>query len=146
MTLAPLTLDMVLRALAGGALMGLSAALLVLLQGRVAGISGIFGRLMAADPGPARWRLGFAGGLIGTAVLAALAGWAPSAQVQGGLLLAVVAGLLTGVGTGVARGCTSGHGVCGLSNLSLRSLVATLCFMGSGAVTVYVMRHVIGGV
>lgn len=134
----------VLRALGGGALIGLAAALMMLGQGRVAGISGILGRLMAADAGEGRWRPAFLAGLAGSAALAALVGWAPPAQVQGGLLLAVVAGLLTGVGTGVGSGCTSGHGVCGLSNLSLRSLVATLCFMGSGFVTVYLVRHVFG--
>lgn len=132
-----------LQALLGGALIGWAAALLLLVNGKIAGISGIFGRLVRLDSGPRHWRLAFVGGLVLAAALARLLGWAGAPVLQGGLLLAAVAGLITGVGTGLANGCTSGHGVCGLSNLSLRSLVATLTFMGVAALTVFVTRHLL---
>ncbi len=122
-------------------MIGGAAALLLLFNGRIAGISGIFGKMITADPGPGRWRIAFLLGLLVAAWMAMVTGLYPATHVQGGLLLAGIAGILTGVGTGLANGCTSGHGVCGLSNLSLRSLAATLTFMGVAGVTVYLSRH-----
>ena len=129
------------RATAGGIMIGGAAALLLLYNGRIAGISGIFGRLVAFDSGQGYWRLAFLLGLLAAAWLAMATGHFPATHVQGGLLLAGIAGAFTGLGTGLANGCTSGHGVCGLSNLSMRSLVATLTFMGVAGVTVYLARH-----
>ncbi len=130
--------------LAGGVLIGLSAALLILGSGRVAGISGIVGGLLKPGGPDTTWRLAFLGGLLAAPLLWRLFAALPEAQpVTGGGML-VVAGLLVGIGTRYGSGCTSGHGVCGLSRLSPRSLVATLAFMGAGFVTVYVVRHLLG--
>lgn len=130
--------------LAGGVLIGLSAALLILGSGRVAGISGIVGGLLKPGGPDTVWRLAFLGGLLSAPLLWRLFAALPEAQpVTGGGML-VVAGLLVGIGTRYGSGCTSGHGVCGLSRLSPRSLVATLAFMGAGFATVYVVRHLLG--
>lgn len=131
-----------LQALAGGLMIGASAAILLLTSGRIAGISGIVGRLVAGDAGPAGWRLAFLIGLVVPALLAHAAGWGTVPAVAVGYGLAMAAGLLVGLGTGWASGCTSGHGVCGLANLSMRSLVATVTFMVTAGATVYVQRHV----
>lgn len=130
--------------LAGGVLIGLSAALLILGSGRVAGISGIVGGLLRPGGPDTTWRLAFLGGLLVAPLLWRLFAALPEAQpvAAGGLL--VVAGLLVGIGTRYGSGCTSGHGVCGLSRLSPRSLVATLAFMGAGFATVYIVRHLLG--
>lgn len=129
--------------LAGGGVLGLAAALFVLLNGRVLGISGIVGGLLSAERGDRGWRLAFIGGLLlAPAVWLALA--APVVpRIEAGPALLVASGLLVGWGTRRGSGCTSGHGVCGLSRLSLRSLVATLCFMGTGFATVFVVRHLL---
>ncbi len=133
-------------------MIGIAASLLVLLNGRIAGISGIVGGMVGGLVGgssrPARgdmsWRLGFLAGMIGAPlVYRALASF-PAVTIDAGYPLLTVAGLLVGVGTRYAGGCTSGHGVCGISRLSLRSLLATLSFMAAGFLTVYLMRHVIG--
>lgn len=130
--------------LAGGVLIGLSAALLILGSGRVAGISGIVGGLLKPGGPDTVWRLAFLGGLLAAPLLWRLFAVLPEAQpVTGGGML-VVAGLLVGIGTRYGSGCTSGHGVCGLSRLSPRSLVATLAFMGAGFAIVYVVRHLLG--
>jgi uncharacterized membrane protein YedE/YeeE len=130
--------------LAGGVLIGLSAALLILGSGRVAGISGIVGGLLKPGGPDTAWRLAFLGGLLAAPLLWRLFAALPEAQpVTGGGML-VVAGLLVGIGTRYGSGCTSGHGVCGLSRLSPRSLAATLAFMGAGFATVYVVRHLLG--
>lgn len=128
-------------ALAGGVLIGSAAALLVLLGGRVAGISGILGGLLRRVPGDGRWRLAFLAGLaVSPWLYAALA--APlRPQIDAGWGLLLLAGLLVGIGTRYGAGCTSGHGVCGLSRLSARSLVATAVFMAAGFATVFVARH-----
>ena len=131
----------------GGALIGLAAAILMLFNGRIAGISGILGRLFppydAADPAGAA---AFVIGLLAAPLIYAAAMGAPFAQtVSGNVSLMVIAGLLVGFGAGYGGGCTSGHGVCGISRLSLRSVVATAIFMATGFVTVFVMRHVVGG-
>lgn len=130
--------------LAGGVLIGLSAALLILGSGRVAGISGIVGGLLKPGGPDTRWRLAFLGGLLAAPLLWRLFAVLPEAQPVAGGGLLVVAGLLVGIGTRYGSGCTSGHGVCGLSRLSPRSLVATLAFMGAGFATVYVVRHLLG--
>lgn len=130
--------------LAGGVLIGLSAALLILGSGRVAGISGIVGGLLKPGGPDTSWRLAFLGGLLVAPLLWRLFAALPEAQPVAGGGLLVVAGLLVGIGTRYGSGCTSGHGVCGLSRLSPRSLVATLAFMGAGFATVYVVRHLLG--
>jgi uncharacterized membrane protein YedE/YeeE len=132
-------------ALAGGLLIGLAAALLVLCNGRIAGISGILGGLLRPSTGGMGWRLAFLAGLVGAPVVYALAAALPRPQIDADWGTLVVAGLLVGLGTRYGAGCTSGHGVCGLSRLSPRSLVATLAFMGAGFATVYVVRHLLNG-
>lgn len=133
-------------ALAGGALIGLAAALLILLNGRVAGISGIVGGLLAPRAGEVGWRLAFVAGLLLSPLLFALSVGLPAARIEASQALLVAAGLLVGFGTRLGSGCTSGHGVCGLARLSPRSLAATLCFMAAGVATVYVIRHLLAGV
>lgn len=132
-----MTTAIALRALLGGALIGGGAALLLLLNGRIAGVSGILARLIRADGGEQWWRAAF---LFGLLLPALLFGTGP-AQLPPGFASAAVAGLLVGLGTTLGNGCTSGHGVCGLANLSLRSLVATLVFMTTAIATVFVTRH-----
>jgi hypothetical protein len=134
-----------ISALIGGALIGAGIVLLMIANGRIAGVSGILGRAIQPDGPEWRWRVGFIAGLIGGAALAMLAGFAPAAiEITGSLPLLIGGGLLVGFGTQLGSGCTSGHGVCGLARLSPRSLVATGLFMASGAATVFVMRHAIG--
>lgn len=129
--------------LAGGILIGLAAALLLLANGRVAGISGIVGGLLRPARGDVAWRVAFLLGLF-LAPLAWLAGRAmPAAQIDHSPALLAAAGLLVGLGTRFGSGCTSGHGVCGIARFSPRSLTATACFMAAGVVTVFVMRHVL---
>ncbi|MEJ5149638.1 YeeE/YedE family protein [Comamonas sp. MYb396] len=132
-----------LAALAGGALIGLAAVLLVLFNGRIAGISGIVAALLPPRPQPGAWRLAFVAGLLAAPWLYQLFAPLPATSSPAAWPLLVLAGLLVGIGTRLGSGCTSGHGVCGLSRLSLRSLVATLCFMASGFATVFVLRHVL---
>ena len=128
-------------ALIGGMLIGLAAAMFALLNGRVAGISGVLGGLFKPTRGDIGWRLAFIGGLVGASLVYRLFATLPAVQIDASYAALVVAGLLVGVGTRYGSGCTSGHGVCGLSRLSPRSLVATLAFMGAGFVTVFVVRH-----
>ena len=131
-------------ALAGGILIGIAAAMFVFLNGRVAGISGILGGLLSPAKGDVGWRLAFVGGLVAAPLLYALLADQPAIRIDAGFGVLVAAGLLVGIGTRYGSGCTSGHGVCGLSRLSPRSLVATLTFMAAGFATVYVIRHVLG--
>ncbi|KAB7739357.1 YeeE/YedE family protein [Parvibaculum sedimenti] len=127
-------------AAAGGALIGLAAAGMLLVNGSIAGISGIFGNALAGQPG--LWRWTFLAGLIAAPLVAPLAKIeVPAPHHQAGLVTLAIAGLLVGIGTRLSGGCTSGHGVCGLSNLSRRSLVATGTFMLVAALTVYAVRH-----
>ena len=128
-------------ALGGGLLIGLSAALFVVLNGRVAGISGILGGLLRPKRGDIAWRLAFVGGLVLAPVLWLLFQPLVAPQIEADVTTLVVAGLLVGVGTRYGAGCTSGHGVCGLSRLSPRSVVATVVFMGAGFATVWCLRH-----
>lgn len=132
------------HSLAGGLLIGLAAAAFILLNGRIAGISGILGGLLRPVRGDIAWRLAFLAGLVGAPFAYALAAPLPEADIAAGDGALVVAGLLVGIGTRYGAGCTSGHGVCGLSRLSPRSLVATLTFMLAGFATVFVLRHLVG--
>ena len=131
-------------ALAGGMLIGLSAALLVLLNGRIAGISGVIGGLFRPVKGDLAWRVAFVLGLVGAPWAYALVAPWPQPRIDAPFAALVVAGLLVGVGTRYGAGCTSGHGVCGISRMSPRSLLATATFMGAGFVTVFVARHMLG--
>jgi len=131
-------------AMTGGVLIGLAAALFLLVNGRVAGISGIVGGMLHPRSGDLAWRLAFIAGLLLAPLACATVGVRPSATIDASYPVLIAAGLLVGIGTRYAGGCTSGHGVCGLSRLSPRSLVATLSFMAAGFVVVYVVRHVIG--
>jgi uncharacterized membrane protein YedE/YeeE len=130
--------------LAGGALIGLAAALFVLVNGRIAGISGILGGLLRWPKGDIAWRIAFLLGLIAAPLVYGLYAPLPAVRVDADSATLIVAGLLVGVGTRYGAGCTSGHGVCGLSRLSPRSLVATAAFMAAGFVTVFIVRHLIG--
>ena len=131
-------------ALAGGVLIGIAAAMFLLLNGRVAGISGIVGGLLRPKPGDVSWRMAFVMGLIAAPVVYELFVALPASRIEASEMMLVIAGLLVGVGTRYGSGCTSGHGVCGLSRFSARSLVATLTFMLAGFVTVFVVRHLLG--
>jgi len=130
--------------LAGGVLIGLAAAWLALFNGRVAGISGIVGGLLAPRAGETGWRVAFVAGLILAPVVMRVAGEGAMPQIDASWPAVGVAGFLVGIGTRYASGCTSGHGVCGLSRGSLRSLVATATFMAVAFLTVFVKRHVLG--
>lgn len=131
-------------ALGGGLLIGLAAAALVLCNGRIAGISGIVGGLLRPTRAEAGWRIAFVLGLLAAPLLWRLFGALPEIRVHAGVGMLAVAGLLVGLGTRYGAGCTSGHGVCGLSRLSPRSLVATAAFMAAGFATVFVARHLLG--
>lgn len=131
--------------LAGGLVIGLAAAMLVLFNGRIAGISGILGGLLRPSPGEVAWRAAFVAGLIVAPLAWALFAALPAIHVEAGTPTLVIAGLLVGFGTRLGSGCTSGHGVCGLSRFSPRSLAATLTFMAAGFAVVFVVRHVLGG-
>lgn len=136
-----------LSALAGGVILGTAVAVLLFFNGRIAGISGIVGNLLQYPvvKGDVAWRVAFIGGLIAAPLLYSLFQPLPPIQLETSNSLLVLAGLLVGVGTRYASGCTSGHGVCGLSRFSLRSLIATLSFMLAGFITVFVIRHLITG-
>jgi uncharacterized membrane protein YedE/YeeE len=129
--------------LAGGILTGLATALLLLANGRVAGISGIVGGLLRPARGDIGWRIAFVLGLLAAPLVWLALQAMPPAQIDHSPALLAGAGLLVGLGTRFGNGCTSGHGVCGIARLSPRSLVATACFMLAGFLTVYVVRHVL---
>jgi uncharacterized membrane protein YedE/YeeE len=132
--------------LTGGIILGLASAIFILVNGRILGISGILGGLFPPKVGDTTWRIAFMLGLFAApAVFHAVVPvhYITAPRIEASDFLVVTAGLLVGIGTRYASGCTSGHGVCGLSRLSPRSLVATASFMGAGFITVYVMRHVI---
>ncbi len=135
-----------LAALIGGILIGLSASAILLLEGKIAGVSGICAGVLNPARGDTAWKVSFIGGLLAGGILLRI--FLPSAFDFGiirpyGML--VIAGLLVGFGTRLGNGCTSGHGVCGISRLSPRSMVATATFMASGALVVYLVNHVLGG-
>jgi hypothetical protein len=131
-------------ALAGGILIGLASVWLLAANGRIAGISNILHGLAARVPGDMAWRGWFIGGLVAAGFLWHALGLAPAPREGFGLGWALAAGLLVGYGTRMSNGCTSGHGVCGLGRMSLRSLVAVITFMLTGAIAVYVVRHLFG--
>ena len=132
--------------LTGGIILGIASAIFILVNGRILGISGIVGGLFPPKMGDTFWRISF---LLGFAAAPSVfhavvpAQYITAPRIDATDLVVVIAGLLVGIGTRYASGCTSGHGVCGLSRLSPRSLVATASFMGAGFITVYVMRHLI---
>jgi uncharacterized membrane protein YedE/YeeE len=134
-------------AIVGGALIGLAAAMLLLLNGRIAGVAGILSRLLPPQFGDAAWRLWFLGGLIAGSALWRLGSDVTAADLafEATWPALIVGGLLVGAGTRISNGCTSGHGVCGIGRLSPRSMVATLTFMVTGMIIVYVTRHLLGG-
>ena len=132
-------------ALAGGLMLGLASAMFILMNGRILGISGILGGLLRIQPGEVGWRLTFLLGMASAPLVLSLvlpAGFIEAPRIEAGYGAIAIAGLLVGFGTRYGSGCTSGHGVCGLSRLSLRSLVSTLTFMAFGFLVVYVLRHV----
>ena len=133
-----------LSAITGGVLIGIAAALFLLVNGRIAGISGIVGGLLRPSLPDVFWRIAFIAGLILAPTLYGAFVYLPALKIDADYATLLVAGLLVGIGTRYAAGCTSGHGVCGLARLSPRSLVATLLFIASGVATVYVARHLIG--
>lgn len=130
--------------LAGGVLIGLAAAMFALLNGRIAGISGVLAGLLNPARGDVAWRAAFVAGLIGAPLLYSWFAGLPALDIEASQDALIAAGLLVGVGTRYGSGCTSGHGVCGLSRLSPRSLAATVSFMGAGFLTVYIARHLLG--
>lgn len=129
--------------LAGGLVLGLAATLLVLFNGRILGVSGIVGGLLRPQRFDMGWRLAFMAGMLSAPWAYSLLGGRFTMQVDASEAMVVMAGLLVGIGTRYGSGCTSGHGVCGLSRLSPRSLTATAAFMGAGFVSVWVLRHVL---
>ena len=128
---------------AGGMLIGIAVAMLLLLNGKIAGISGIVGGLLRPAEGDVAWRVAFILGLVGAPVVYAVVASLPAARIEASGTTLLIAGLLVGAGTRYGSGCTSGHGVCGLSQLSLRSLVATCAFMAAGMLAVFVIRHLV---
>ena len=132
--------------LIGGLLLGVASAVFILINGRILGISGILGGLLPPKVGDIGWRVAFLLGMLAApTVFMALApaGLASEPRIDAGFWTVIAAGVLVGIGTRYASGCTSGHGVCGLSRLSPRSLVATLSFMGAGFFIVYIVRHIV---
>jgi uncharacterized membrane protein YedE/YeeE len=130
--------------LGGGLLIGLAAVMLLLFNGRIAGISGIVGGLLSPTRADIAWRIAFVTGLVISPLLFVLASPLPEVRVEASYPVLLIAGLLVGMGTRYGSGCTSGHGVCGLSRRSPRSMAATIAFMSAGFVTVYIVRHLIG--
>lgn len=135
-----------LSALLGGALIGVASVLLMMLNGRVAGISGILGGLLSGGTGDKAWRIAFVVGLIAAPLIFAAMGRSPAMpDMPASWLVVAAAGLLVGFGTRLGSGCTSGHGVCGIARLSPRSIVATAIFMVAAVATVAIVRHGLGG-
>jgi len=134
-----------LASLIGGMMIGLSASMLMLFNGRIAGISGIVAGALRPERGEWGWRICFIAGLVGAGAIARIISPASLAiGISRSLWMFLLAGLLVGLGTRLGSGCTSGHGVCGLSRGSMRSLAATLTFMAAGVLTVYLTTHVFG--
>ncbi len=130
--------------LLGGLLIGMATAMFLLFNGRIAGISGVVGGLMRPVRGDVAWRVAFVFGIVVAPFVFGLAAPLPDVRVDAGTMTLIAAGLLVGAGTRYGSGCTSGHGVCGISRRSPRSFVATASFMFAGFVTVYVVRHLLG--
>lgn len=144
MNLSDFTLNAYVSSLSGGLLIGIAAAMFVLLNGRIAGISGILAGLLQADKGDKIWRVLFLLGMATAPFVYRLAFDPPTVTIEAEAAQLIIAGLLVGLGTSYASGCTSGHGVCGISRGSMRSIAATLAFMMAGFITVYLTRHLIG--
>ncbi len=135
-----------ISALVGGVIIGTAASLLLFTHGKVAGISGLYGGVLRRGTSDRSFRLAFIAGLVGAgALLRVLVPSAFASTWTASLPIALVAGLLVGFGTQLGSGCTSGHGVCGISRMSIRSILATVTFMLTGGVTVFVARHLLGG-
>ena len=135
-----------MSALLGGALIGLASVLLMMLTGRIAGISGILGGCLTLAAGDKVWRFTFIVGLILAPVASGLLGYPlPTPRMPASWVMIVIAGLLVGFGARLGGGCTSGHGVCGIARLSARSIVATVIFMTSAIIVVAIVRHGLGG-
>jgi uncharacterized membrane protein YedE/YeeE len=130
-------------AVAGGLLIGLAVALLIILNGRIAGVSGILSNLFTTTGHERNLRAAFLIGLIVSPIIFQLFHRLPSINQNASYLVLIIAGLMVGIGTHLAGGCTSGHGVCGLARLSLRSLIAVLFFMSSAMITVYITHHIL---
>ena len=130
--------------LLGGVLIGIAAAVLVLFNGRIAGISGIVAGILHPRYPDTGWRMAFVAGLVAAPIVYLVIGRAPMIDIDASYPLLVGAGLLVGIGTRYGAGCTSGHGVCGISRLSPRSIVATIVFIAVGMLAVFVMRHALG--
>ncbi len=144
MNLSDFTHNAYIAGLSGGLLIGIAAAMFVLLNGRIAGISGILGGLLQADKGDKFWRVLFLLGMAASPFVYQIASDLPPVTIEAGTAQLIIAGLLVGLGTSYASGCTSGHGVCGISRGSIRSIAATLTFMMAGFITVYLTRHLLG--
>jgi hypothetical protein len=144
MNLSDFTYSAYIDGLTGGLLIGIAAAMFVLLNGRIAGISGILAGLLQADKGDKIWRVLFLLGMAAAPYVYQMASSLPPVTIEAGTVQLIIAGLLVGLGTSYASGCTSGHGVCGISRGSIRSIAATLTFMLAGFITVYLTRHLIG--
>jgi hypothetical protein len=133
--------------LGGGLMIGIAAAVLLLFNGRILGASGILGSTLdGTGQGNSDERLTFLAGLIGAPALAVAVFGAPQTHVSGNLPLLILAGLLVGVGTRLANGCTSGHGVCGMSRFSARSIAATIVYLAAGMIAFYLARHIMGAI
>lgn len=135
--------DIYFQALAGGALLGIGAFLLLYLNGKIAGISGITYQAIASITSQNSWRWCFLIGLIGAPLIATRLGFSLPDQISAPIITLAIAGLLVGIGTRMGSGCTSGHGICGIGRLSKRSIVATLIFMSTAVVTVAITRHIL---
>lgn len=133
-----------LSALIGGLIIGAAAILFMLINGRIAGISGIVGGLLTPIKHDVLWRIAFVAGLIMAPFAYGFFAPLPEVQIDADYPLLILAGLLVGIGTRYGSGCTSGHGICGISRLSPRSIVATISFMASAIMTVFIIRHVFG--
>ncbi|MCK9396162.1 MAG: YeeE/YedE family protein [Methylobacter sp.] len=144
MNLSYFTHSAYIYGLLGGLLIGIAAAMFVLLNGRIAGISGILAGLLQAGKGDKIWRIMFMLGLVAAPFAYQAAFDLPAVTIEAGTAQLLIAGLLVGLGTSYASGCTSGHGVCGISRGSMRSIAATLAFMTAGFITVYLTRHLLG--
>jgi len=144
MNLSDFTHGAYIAGLFGGLLIGIAAAMFVLLNGRIAGISGILGGLLHAAQGDKFWRIMFLLGMAVSPYLYQIASDLPAVTIEADTAQLIIAGLLVGLGTSYASGCTSGHGVCGISRGSIRSIAATLTFMMAGIITVYLTRHLTG--
>ncbi len=144
MNLSDFTHSAYIASLSGGLLIGIAAAMFVLLNGRIAGISGILAGLLQASKGDKLWRVMFVLGMVIAPFVYRLAFDLPAVTIEAGTIQLIIAGLLVGLGTRYGSGCTSGHGVCGISLGSIRSVAATLTFMTGGFITVYLTRHLLG--